>query len=138
MRYEVLAHACAEAGILHLLLGHHAADQVETLAMRVLRGSQTHGLAGMPALRETAGVRLLRPLLGVEPAALRQFLSARGVGWVEDPSNQDLRALRPRLRHALAVRALRRRRACAHALSAVGTAAAAGRGGDRAPNWRNA
>ena len=50
MRYQVLANACAEAGILHLLLGHHAADQVETLAMRVLGGSQTHGLAGMPAL----------------------------------------------------------------------------------------
>ncbi len=102
MRYEVLANACAEAGILHLLLGHHAADQVETLAMRVLRGSQTHGLAGMPALRETAGVRMIRPLLGVEPLALRDLLIARGIGWVEDPSNRDLRALRPRLRRALA------------------------------------
>ena len=95
MRYQVLANACAEAGILHLLLGHHAADQVETLAMRVLRGSQTHGLAGMPALRETAGVRLIRPLLGVEPSLLRHLLITRGIGWVEDPSNHDLRALRP-------------------------------------------
>src|SRR4051794_23872744 len=43
-RYAVLAEACASSGVLHLLLGHHAADQVETLAMRVLRGSQTHGL----------------------------------------------------------------------------------------------
>jgi tRNA(Ile)-lysidine synthase len=102
MRYQVLANACAEAGILHLLLGHHAADQVETLAMRVLRGSQTHGLAGMPALREIAGVRLIRPLLGVEPSVLRDFLIARGIDWIEDPSNQDLRALRPRLRRALA------------------------------------
>jgi tRNA(Ile)-lysidine synthase len=102
MRYEVLANACAEAGILHLLLGHHAADQVETLAMRVLRDSQTHGLAAMPALRETAGVRLIRPLLGVEPSALRHLLIARGIGWVEDPSNRDLRALRPRLRRGLA------------------------------------
>jgi tRNA(Ile)-lysidine synthase len=102
MRYEVLANACAEAGILHLLLGHHAADQVETLAMRVLRDSQTHGLAGMPALRETGGVRLIRPLLEVEPSALRHILIARGIGWVEDPSNQDLRALRPRLRRGLA------------------------------------
>jgi tRNA(Ile)-lysidine synthase len=100
MRYNVLTDACAEAGILHLLLGHHAADQVETLAMRVLRGSQTHGLAGMSALRETAGVRLIRPLLRIEPAMLRQLLTERDVGWIEDPSNQDLRALRPRLRDA--------------------------------------
>jgi tRNA(Ile)-lysidine synthase len=102
MRYECMTAACREAGILHLLLGHHAADQIETLAMRVLRGSQTHGLAGMPALRETAGVRLLRPLLGIEPALLRDFLTANGTSWIEDPSNQDMRALRPRLRHRFA------------------------------------
>jgi tRNA(Ile)-lysidine synthase len=101
MRYDILADACREAGILHLLLGHHAADQMETLAMRVLRGSRTHGLAGMSAVRETTGLRLLRPLLGIEPARLRGFLTASGVEWVEDPSNQDMRALRPRLRQRL-------------------------------------
>lgn len=102
MRYEILTEACRAAGTLHLLLGHHLADQAETLAMRVLRGSRTPGLAGMPALRETAGVRLLRPLLGIEPAMLRRFLGTRGAGWIEDPSNQDMRATRSRLRHRLA------------------------------------
>jgi len=101
-RYEILAQACAQAGHIHLLLGHHAADQAETLVMRVLRDSQTHGLAGMAALRETTGVRLLRPLLGIEPESLRAFLTACGAGWVEDPSNSDRRALRPRLRQRLA------------------------------------
>jgi tRNA(Ile)-lysidine synthase len=101
MRYQALTEACEQAGILHLLLGHHEADQVETLAMRVLRGSQTHGLAGMSALTEVAGVRLLRPLLGIEPSRLRQLLVARGANWVEDPSNQDPRALRSRLRQRL-------------------------------------
>ena len=102
MRYKVLHEACRQKGLLHLLLGHHAADQVETLAMRVLRGSQTHGLAAMAALVETAGLRLLRPLLGIDPAQIRNFLVANGVEWVEDPSNRDMRATRPRLRHHLA------------------------------------
>jgi tRNA(Ile)-lysidine synthase len=100
-RYETLSQACAQAGRLHLLLGHHAADLAETLVMRVLRDSQTSGLAGMAALRETESVRLLRPLLGIQPESLRAFLTARGVGWVEDPSNRDRRALRPRLRQLL-------------------------------------
>jgi tRNA(Ile)-lysidine synthase len=99
MRYQVLSDACREAGYRHLLLGHHAADQVETVAMRVLRGSLTHGLAGMAASREADGIRLLRPLLGVRPKRLRQYLVERGMNWVEDPSNRDLRALRPRLRY---------------------------------------
>ncbi len=101
-RYAILAEACRDVGSVHLLLGHHAADQVETLVMRVLRGSGTHGLAGMAALRETAGLRLLRPLLDIDPTRLRHFLTASGVDWIEDPSNQDASALRPRLRQRLA------------------------------------
>jgi tRNA(Ile)-lysidine synthase len=105
-RYDILTSACAESNILHLLLGHHLADQAETLAMRVLRGSHSSGLAGMAALRETAGPRLLRPLLGIDPVALRTFLSAAGVDWVEDPSNRNLQTLRARLRMGFAARRL--------------------------------
>ena len=97
-RLEMLASVCRDAGILHLLLGHHAGDQAETVMMRVLRGSGPHGLAGMAALREAGQVRLLRPLLEMSPGALRACLSAAGVDWVEDPSNKDLAALRRRLR----------------------------------------
>ena len=67
----------------------------------MLRGSRTHGLTGMSAVRETTGLRLLRPLLGIDPTQLRRFLTACGVEWVEDPSNRDVRALRPRLRQRL-------------------------------------
>ena len=97
-RYAALEEACAEAGILHLLLGHHAADQAETLLIRSLSGSGEHGMAGMAPLVETARLRLLRPLLSVPPGRLRTWLTARGVGWVDDPSNADTKALRPRLR----------------------------------------
>ncbi len=102
-RYQALFAACRSGGWLHLLLGHHVLDQVETVMMRVLGHSMTHGLAAMPAVSETAWVRLLRPLLAVHPADLRTFLRARGAVWVEDPSNRDLLALRPRLRNRLAV-----------------------------------
>jgi tRNA(Ile)-lysidine synthase len=97
-RYRALAKKCGEAGILHLLLGHHAADQAETVMLRVLGHSGDRGLAGMPALAETATLRLLRPLLGTEPDRLRRMLADRGVGWVEDPSNTNQKALRARLR----------------------------------------
>jgi tRNA(Ile)-lysidine synthase len=100
-RYAALSRFCQEHSILHLLVGHHAADQQETLAMRILRSSQAAGLAGMAAVRERHGLRILRPLLGIAPDELRQFLRQRGVGWVEDPSNRDRRALRTRLRAGL-------------------------------------
>lgn len=97
-RYAALRQACREAGVLHLLLGHHAADQAETVLMRTLSQSGPAGLAGMAALVEEAQLRLLRPLLRVAPVTLRATLAAAGVAWVEDPSNTDPRATRARLR----------------------------------------
>ena len=101
-RYAALRAACVEADIPHLLLAHHAADQAETVLMRQGSHSGPAGLAAMPIVVEQSQLRLLRPLLGVPPARLRATLRARGIAWVEDPSNTDLRALRPRLRASLA------------------------------------
>ena len=97
-RYHALLDACAAEGLPHLLLGHHRGDQVETVMMRALGASTARGLAGMPALLETRFVRLLRPLLGIPPGRLRALLTARGIPWIEDPSNRDPAARRSRLR----------------------------------------
>jgi len=97
-RYAALIAACEAEGAVHLLVGHHAADQAETVAARALRGSFSAGLAGMAGLVELPTVRVLRPLLGVSPGALRALLRAKSMRWIEDPSNRDRRALRVRLR----------------------------------------
>ena len=73
-------------------------DQVETVAMRAARQSGPDGLAGMAALVEQSEVRLLRPLLAVSRAELTATLVARGVPWLDDPSNVDPRFERARLR----------------------------------------
>ena len=104
-RFHLLAASCAAAGITDLLVAHHAADQAETVLIRALSASGPAGLAGMAALRETEKIRLLRPLLGIPPVRLRDFLRAAGLEWVEDPSNIDVHALRPRLRALRADRA---------------------------------
>ena len=73
-----------------LLLAHHADDQLETTLLRWLRGAGASGLAGMRESRACGQGRLLRPLLDVPRDALRAFLVAKGVEFVEDPSNADL------------------------------------------------
>jgi tRNA(Ile)-lysidine synthase len=97
-RYAALAKACREAGLVDLLLGHHAGDQAETVLMRQRRGSGPAGRAGMAALVETDDIRLLRPLLTVDPAELRSVVAETGLIAAEDPSNTDERATRVRLR----------------------------------------
>ena len=100
-RYRLLLGWCREAAVLHLLLGHHRRDQAETVLFRLLRGSGPTGLAGMAAVVETAHVRLLRPLLDWSPELLRVLLRRWGWEWLDDPSNDDRRFARARLRQAV-------------------------------------
>lgn len=101
-RYRLMTEWCRDHGILHLALGHTADDQAETVAMRRAEGSSSFGLAAMPAVSQRDGVRLLRPLLTVTRAALRDWLMARGENWIEDPSNVATRFERTHWRAALA------------------------------------
>jgi tRNA(Ile)-lysidine synthase len=97
-RYALLAGWCGRHGVLHLLLAHQQEDQAETLLLRLARGSGVDGLAAMPAIAERAGLRLLRPLLGVPRARLAALLRAAGQPWIEDPSNRNPAYGRVRMR----------------------------------------
>ncbi len=99
-RYGLLEAYCRDRGILHLLVGHHREDQLETQIMRRSRSSGTFGQAGMPAVRELPHVRVLRPLLDVPRTRITETLRARGQAWIEDPSNRDTRYARARLRES--------------------------------------
>jgi tRNA(Ile)-lysidine synthase len=66
-----------------------------------LRGSGAVGLAAMAALRAAPECLILRPLLSVAPARLEAVVAAAGLSPVRDPSNDDPRFARIRLRQAL-------------------------------------
>ncbi|WP_235924956.1 tRNA lysidine(34) synthetase TilS [Roseomonas harenae] len=100
-RLSALIGAAEAEGAPWLLLGHHIADQAETIAFRALRGSGDEGLSGMAPARPGGGALILRPLLGLPPAQIERFLAAEGLAPVRDPSNDDLRFARARLRRAL-------------------------------------
>jgi tRNA(Ile)-lysidine synthase len=81
-----------------LLLAHHLDDQVETVLWRLVRGSGTALLRGMPQRRALGKGTLLRPLLDVAGSALAAYASAHGLTWIEDPANADHRHDRSFLR----------------------------------------
>jgi tRNA(Ile)-lysidine synthase len=100
-RLAALTQTAARHGCPWLLLGHHRGDQAETLAFRALRGSGAVGLAAMAALRAAPECLILRPLLGLAPARLEAVVAAAGLTPVRDPSNDNPRFARIRLRLAL-------------------------------------
>jgi tRNA(Ile)-lysidine synthase len=76
---------------------HHAHDRAETLLMQLLRGSRPRALAVLPAWSE----RRLRPFVRSERAAITRHLLRHGIAHSDDPSNQNRRFLRVRVRDEL-------------------------------------
>ena len=94
-RYALLEEACRKEKLDSLLVAHHLEDQAETFLLRLARGSGVDGLAGMAASRwlvdaeGATSVRLLRPLLDVPRATLRAIVTKSGLEAIEDPSNDN-------------------------------------------------
>src|SRR5262249_43907706 len=102
MRYGLLTAWCQSQGATVLVTAHTLDDQAETFLMRLARGSGIRGLAAMRA--DEAGPGLLaRPPPRGHRAELRATLVAAGHSWIDDPSNEDARFERVRLRRAAPV-----------------------------------
>ncbi len=98
LRYEFLQSARTTLEARWLVTAHQADDQAETVLFRLLRGSGLAGLAGIPALREPD---VVRPLLPFWRSELEAYGRSRGLSYLADPSNLDLRIARNRIRHRL-------------------------------------
>ena len=97
LRHFLLRDAAREVGAGTIALGHTQDDVIETLLMRVLQGSDIHGLRGIPARRGP----FLRPMLGCTRREVKEYLDSLRQPWCEDPSNRDTSFLRSRVRHLL-------------------------------------
>ncbi len=96
-RYAFFARAADGCGADFVATAHTKDDQAETFLLRLLRGAGSRGLA---SIRPRTG-RVIRPLLDVDRAALRAYLSAEGQPFREDASNADVSIPRNRVRHEL-------------------------------------
>ena len=91
-----------------LLTAHHADDQLETVMLRLLRGTGVRGLRGIARVQRFGSGLLARPLLGVTRQELLAAAQAWDLEWLEDPSNQDARFDRNYVRAKLVPRIMAR------------------------------
>lgn len=97
-RYALLAEEARRVGADTIVTAHHLDDQAETVLFRLMRGSGIGGLAGIAALSARDGMRLARPLLDLDKTRLIEICESAGVAYARDPSNENERFARVRLR----------------------------------------
>lgn len=108
LRYRALAKHARHIGARYIITGHTRDDQAETFLIRLNAGSNWWGLAGMsafaplPVWPEGDGHILARPFLDCDRESIRAALREAGIDWVDDPSNEDPKYERVRVRALLA------------------------------------
>lgn len=82
--------------------GHTADDQIETLFLRLSRGTSLRGAGGIRQLAGAPGtVPLIRPLLHLRHAEICAWLVAESLPWREDATNANIEIQRNRIRHCV-------------------------------------
>jgi tRNA(Ile)-lysidine synthase len=97
-RYDLMSEWCRSHDAAWLLTAHTLEDQAETVLMRLARTASIDSLAAIPRLGQWQGTSLFRPLLSTSRQALRNLLGELGQSWIDDPSNEDERFERVRIR----------------------------------------
>ena len=99
VRYAALHEMAAEARATRIATAHHRDDALESHLIALERGA---GLAALAGPREARDDGVVRPLLGVDRAAIRAFLAERGIAFRRDATNGDLSLARNRIRRRIA------------------------------------
>lgn len=85
VRYALLLSQADKAGCDWIATAHHADDQLETVLMRIARGS---GIDGLAAVRARQG-RIFRPMLSFAKRELEEICDLYGITPISDPSNSN-------------------------------------------------
>ena len=97
LRYAWFEELRQQLGYDYIAVAHHADDQLETFFINLLRGAGIRGLKGMQPVNGP----IIRPLLDVSRAEIRQYAEEHHLEWREDHTNAETLYLRNKIRHEL-------------------------------------
>lgn len=97
-RYGLFADVARECGLSLVAVAHNANDNAETVLMRILRGTGTRGLAGIPPVRHHGGLTIVRPLIEVSRDIIEDYCAEHSIEFRTDETNTDTSYMRNRVR----------------------------------------
>lgn len=101
LRLEFFKDVAKKTSSRYLFLGHHLDDDIETMFLHLLRGSNLHGYAGMDEYYQVGEVAICRPLLATPKQIIIAYAHEQHITYFEDASNETDEYTRNRIRHHL-------------------------------------
>ncbi|MBN2120179.1 MAG: tRNA lysidine(34) synthetase TilS [Candidatus Omnitrophica bacterium] len=98
LRYDFFLKTSRTYKIKKVVLAHHKDDLIETVLLRMLRGSGLSGLRGILPISKYKKIVVVRPLLFLEKKEITAFLTAREIKYLVDKSNFQEEFLRNKIR----------------------------------------
>ncbi len=100
VRYSYFDECASDCGALYIATAHNANDNLETLLLRITRGTGLTGLAAIPPMRHSSGgYSIIRPLLSSSRSEIEVYLASKGIDYIVDSSNLSDDYARNRIRH---------------------------------------
>ena len=87
IRYNYYEELINKYGANYLMTGHHADDLMETILMRIVRGSTLRGYSGFSDLVNKGKYKIARPLISVTKKELEDFDKENNIPYRIDKSN---------------------------------------------------
>ena len=99
IRYSLISNYCSKKNIRFLITAHHTDDQFENFFIRLLRGSGLTGLSSMAeSVNYNTNLKIVRPFLSFKKIDLKYITLNFFKTYIKDPSNEDEKFLRVRIR----------------------------------------
>jgi len=84
-RYLELIKVCKKVNADYVVTAHHAADQIETILMKILNSSSFSSMRGIQSLNNN----IFRPMLSITKDEIIEYAKKNKVVYISDPTNED-------------------------------------------------
>lgn len=98
-RYNFFDSLCKKYNTDIIATAHHLDDQIETVLMKIMDGSNLYGYGGIAVKYDNSRYRVIRPLLCVSKEEIYNYAKLNNLKYFEDYTNESDEYLRNRLRH---------------------------------------
>ena len=98
-RYKFYKEILTKYNSSYLFLAHHADDLMETIIMKIIRGSNINGYAGIKKISYKDNYYIVRPFLDYTKQDILEYIKKYNITYYDDYTNNDITYTRNRIRH---------------------------------------